>query len=296
MKYRRLGKTELSVSVVGLGTWQLAGVWGKQFAQREVDEIVVRAGELGINFLDTAECYGPDHLSERLIGNAIAGDRDRWCIATKFGHNPGNDLGDENYGAEQVQVQLEASLRALRTDHIDVYQLHSAPDEHFDNDELWTMLDKQVAAGKVRFLGNSIGPRMQRQLAKCGEYGISVIQAPYNALQRRAARFLFPVAREMDLGVIARAPLAMGLLSGTYRPGHVFEDVRALFMKQELIDQRLEAAEQVLRDKPPDMAPATWANAWCLQESQVSTVIPGIKSVDQLEVNALAGEVQLSSP
>jgi aryl-alcohol dehydrogenase-like predicted oxidoreductase len=293
MRYRRLGKTEISVSVIGLGTWQLAGVWGKQFAQEEVDGIFARARELGINFLDTAECYGPDHLSERLIGNALAGDRDRWFIATKFGHNPGNDLGEENYGPEQVQIQLEESLRALRTDYIDVYQLHSAPDEHFDNDALWTMLDKQVQAGKVRFLGNSIGPRMKGQLAKSGEYGISVIQAPYNALQRRAAKFLFPVAREMDLGVIARAPLAMGLLGGKYRPGHVFEDVRALFMKQELIDQRLAAADEVLREKPADMAPATWANAWCLQESLVSTVIPGIKSVAQLEVNALAGGVQL---
>jgi aryl-alcohol dehydrogenase-like predicted oxidoreductase len=164
---------------------------------------------------------------------------------------------------------------------------------HFDNDALWTMLDKQVQAGKVRFLGNSIGPRMQGQLAKSGDYGISVIQAPYNALQRRAARFLFPAARDMDLGVIARAPLAMGLLGGNYRPGHAFEDVRAMFMKQALIDQRLEAAADVLRTRPADMAPATWANAWCLQESQVSTVIPGIKSVAQLEENALAGEVQL---
>ena len=293
MKYRRLGKTELSVSVVGLGTWQLAGVWGKQFAQREVDEIFVRASELGINFLDTAECYGRNHLSERLIGNAIAGDRDRWRIATKFGHNPGNDLGDENYGPEQVQVQLEESLRALRTDYIDVYQLHSAPDPHFDNDDLWTMLDKQVQAGKVRFLGNSIGPRMRQQLAKSGDYGISVIQAPYNVLQRRAEQFLFPLAKDLDLGVIARAPLAMGLLSGKYRPGHVFEDVRAMFMKQEHVDERLEAADEALRDKPSDMAPATWANAWCLQESQVSTVIPGIKSVAQLEVNALAGDVRL---
>lgn len=294
MRYRRLGKTGLSVSVIGLGTWQFAGVWGKQFTQGEVVDIFARARELGINFLDTAECYGPGHLSERLIGNAIVGERERWFIATKFGHNSGNDLGEENYGPAQVKVQLEESLRALRTDYIDVYQLHSAPDEHFDNDELWTMLDKQVQAGKVRFLGNSVGrPAMQQQVERSSEYGISVIQAPYNALQRRAARFLFPIAREMDLGVIARAPLAMGLLSGKYRPGHVFEDVRAMFIKQEQVDQRLEAADEALRDKPSDMAPATWANAWCLQDSQVSVVIPGIKSVAQLEVNAMAGEVQL---
>ncbi|NQX88434.1 MAG: aldo/keto reductase [Halioglobus sp.] len=293
MKYRRLGKTELSVSAVGLGTWQFSGVWGKHFEQCEVDEIFARARELGINFLDTAECYGPNHLAERLIGNAIASDRERWLVATKFGHNPGNGLGDENYGPVQVLIQLEDSLRALRTDYIDVYQLHSAPNEYFDNDALWTMLDKQVDAGKVRFLGNSIAPRMQAQLAKSLDYGIGVIQVPYNALQRRAARLLFPMAQEMDLGVIARAPLAMGLLSGRYRQGHVFEDVRAMFIQQAQVNERLAAAAELLRDKPRSMAPSTWANAWCLQESQVSTVIPGVKSVAQLEMNALAGDVQL---
>ncbi len=291
MQYRRLGRTELSVSVIGLGTWQLSGVWGKQFAQQEVDAIFARAHELGINFLDTAECYGPGHLSERLIGNAILGEREHWLIATKFGHNPGNDLGDENYEPEQVLIQLEESLRALRTDYIDVYQLHSANNAQFDNDALWTLLDKQVQAGKIRFLGNSVGGnQVEHQVARSGEYGISVIQTPYNALQQVAASQVFPAAAEMDLGVIARAPLAMGLLSGKYRPGHVFEDVRAMFLPQKHVDEKLAAADKLLGDKPADMAPATWANAWCLREAQVSTVIPGIKSVAQLEVNALAGK------
>ena len=85
MKYRTLGKTGLSVSVIGMGTWQFGGEWGKTFAQAEVDAMFDRARELGINLIDTAECYG-DHLSESLIGNAIQRDRDKWIIATKFGH------------------------------------------------------------------------------------------------------------------------------------------------------------------------------------------------------------------
>lgn len=294
MQYRRLGRTELRVSAVGVGTWQLSGVWGKAFEQPEVDTIFSRARELGINFIDTAECYGPDHLSERLIGNAISGRREEWIVATKFGHNPGNDLGDDNYRPEQVQIQLEQSLRALQTDYIDVYQLHSAEDRWFDNDELWTMLDKQVTAGKVRYLGNSIGrPGMQHQLLKSREFGISVIQAVYNALKPRAAKTVFPVAEELDLGVIVRAPLAMGLLSGKYRAGHVFDDVRAIFLPREHLDENLGSAHEALQNKPPDMEPATWANAWCLQQPRVGTVIPGIKSLAQLEVNALAGEVTL---
>ncbi|MDG2410698.1 MAG: aldo/keto reductase [Halioglobus sp.] len=292
MQYRRLGRTELSVSAVGVGAWQLAGVWGKSFEQSEVDSILSRAGELGINFIDTAECYGPDHLSERLIGSAITHQRERWIIATKFGHNPGNDLGDENYGAAQVKIQLEDSLRALRTDYIDLYQLHSAPDENFDNDDLWTMLNKQVEAGKIRFLGNSLGrPKMQQQVSRSREFGISVLQTAYNAITRRAAKFVFPVASEMDLGIIARAPLAMGLLSGKYQREHVFDDVRALFLPKNNLNERLDAAHEALKAKPPGMDAATWAIAWCLQNPQVGTVIPGIKSLAQLELNALAGMV-----
>jgi len=294
MQYRRLGSTGLDVSAVGVGTWQLSGLWGKQFEQREVDALFTRARELGINFIDTAECYGPGHLSERLIGNAIAGQREHWIIATKFGHNPANDLREENYGPAQVQVQLEESLRALGTDYIDVYQLHSAPDEHFDNDALWTMLDRQVRAGKVRYLGNSIGnPQQRHQLDKSREYGIRVIQTPYNAVQGKAEQSVFPGAREMDLGVIARAPLAMGLLSGRYHAGHEFNDVRAMFLPRQHIDRTLAAADEALKSRPPGMDPATWAIAWCLQQSVVSTVIPGIKSLAQLEVNALAGTVSL---
>jgi len=295
MHYRRLGKTELSVSVIGIGTWQFAGVWGKRFEQPEVDSILSRARELGINFIDTAECYGYDHLSETLIGNSIAAHRDQWIVATKFGHNHGNDLADGNYRPDQVLIQLEASLRALQTDYIDVYQLHSAANTLFDNDELWTMLNKQVQAGKVRFLGNSIGlPHLQYQAARSREFGISVIQTTYNAVQTKAEQALFPVAAEQDLGVIARTPLASGFLTGKYQPGHVFpsDDVRAM-RPQQGIDREINAAIRVLQDKPADMAAAVWANAWCLKQSPIATVIPGIKSLAQLETNAIAGSLTL---
>ncbi len=295
MKYRRLGKTELSVSVVGVGSWQFAGVWAKHFDQPEVSDILYRARELGINFIDTAECYGFHHRVEEMIGNSLAGQREHWIVATKFGHNHANDLGDGNYRADQVLIQLEESLRALQSDYIDVYQLHSAADALFDNDELWTMLDKQVQAGKVRFLGNSIGlPHLQYQVAKSRDFGISVIQTTYNAVQTKAEQALFPVAEEQDLGVIARAPLASGFLSGNYQPGHVFpgNDVRAMRPQQGL-DREISASLRVLQEKPEEMEPATWANAWCLKQPRVSCVIPGIKSLAQLEMNALAGSVTL---
>tara|TARA_R110002072_G_scaffold7949_3_gene42121 strand:- start:10905 stop:11792 length:888 start_codon:yes stop_codon:yes gene_type:complete len=295
VQYRRLGKTELSVSTVGLGTWQFAGVWGKQFDQREVNRLFSRAAELGINFVDTAECYGLDHLSEQFIGNALAGQRDKWIIATKFGHNSANTLGDENCQPEQVLFQLEASLDALQTDYIDVYQMHSASNDLFDNDELWTMLDKQVQAGKVRFLGNSIGrPNNKFQPKRSLEFGISVIQTIYNLVKTQAEETVFPFAQEQDLGVIARVPLASGFLSGKYQPGHEFDshDVRS-WRPQAGLDKEINAALVALKQKPADLEPAVWASAWCLRQASVATVIPGLKSLEQLELNALSSDISL---
>lgn len=294
MQYRRLGRSELSVSTVGLGTWQLAGFWDKHFTQGDVDRILRRAQELGVNFLDTAECYGAGHSAERFIGNAIAGARDKWIVATKFGHNPENDLDDENFGAAQVLLQLESSLRALRTDVIDVYQMHSGRTQLFENDELWTMLDKQVQAGKIRHLGNSVPPReLERQIPKSREFGISVIQTTYNVVNRLVEAVL-PLITEQDLGLIARTPLASGFLSGAYQPGHEFphSDVRSM-RPQEGRDREIQAALAALGSKPDEMPAATWAGAWCLQEPAVSVIIPGSKSIFQLEQNVAAADVQL---
>jgi len=290
MQYRRLGKTGLEVSVIGIGSWQFGGSWGKTFEQEEVTCILSRASELGINFIDTAECYG-HHVSERLIGEAIKQCREKWFLATKFGHNHQNGLGAANYEPEQVLIQLEESLKALQTDYIDLYQLHSGTKEQLENDALWTMLDKQVQAGKIRFLGNSIGnPNMLLQVQQSQHYGISVIQTIYNAVKRKAEEMVFPIAEQQDLGIIARVPLASGFLTGKYYPGHHFcnNDVRSQ-RPAEGRDNEIQLALDALKEKPADIPSAIWANQWCLQARQVSTVIPGIKSLEQLEMNARAG-------
>ena len=121
-----------------------------------------------------------------------------------------------------------------------------------------------------------------------------MIQTIYNAISTRAEETILPVAEEQDLGVIARVPLASGFLSGKYRPGHVFanNDVRAM-RPQKGLDREINAALRVLQEKPAGMDEVTWANAWCLKQCRISTVIPGIKSMDQLEVNARAGDLAL---
>lgn len=295
MKYRRLGKTELNVSVIGLGTWQFGGEWGQQFGQHEVDAILDKGQELGINLIDTAECYG-DHLSESFIGNYISRrKREDWIIATKFGHHFHERFTRTDvFGAKEVIQQLDASLKALNTEYIDLYQFHSGPDVVFDNDELWSTLDKQIAAGKIRHLGTSIGSNDNlHQTDASTEVNSQVIQVVYNRLDRVPENRVFPSCERQDLGVLARVPLASGYLSGKYKPGAHFDntDVRHRH-DPENTRLKLQEVEKIKRDEVPEgVNMAQWALAWCLRHPAVSAVIPGCKNPAQVESNASAAEL-----
>jgi aryl-alcohol dehydrogenase-like predicted oxidoreductase len=300
MKYRRLGKCGLRVSVVGVGTWQYGGEWGKNFAQDEVDRIVKRAGELGINVIDTAECYG-DHLSETLIGRAIRGERESWVIATKFGHHfRRNFERTQHYSPAEVRDQLEDSLRALDTDYVDLYQFHSGSNESFDQPELWEMLQNQVKLGKIRHVGLSVSPNDNiYQVSKASDAGIRTVQVVYNRLDQQPEEAVLPSCVEQDLGVLARVPLASGLLSGKYRPGAEFnspDDVRSLRDKAE-VQEKLRIVEQLAHTEVPAGVPmAAWALAWCLQNPAITCVIPGCKNVEQLELNVRAADLDTVRP
>lgn len=295
MKYRTLGKTGLDVSVIGIGTWQFGGEWGIQFTQDEVDAILDKGQELGINLIDTAECYG-DHLSESFIGNYIGRrKREDWVIATKFGHHFHERFTRTDvFNADDVLKQLDASLKALNTDYVDLYQFHSGPDQVFDNDDLWTMLDKQVQAGKVRHLGTSIGSNDNlHQTEQSTKVNSQVIQVVYNRLDRKPEERVFPSCEKQNLGVLARVPLASGYLSGKYKPGAVFDntDVRHRH-DPENTRRKLEEVEEIRRNEVPQgVAMAQWALAWCLKNPIVSAVIPGCKNPAQVESNAAASQL-----
>jgi len=296
MKYRRLGRTGLRVSVIGVGTWQLGGEWGKQFEQGEVNAILSRAGEVGINLIDTAECYG-DHMAERLIGGAIQGRRDQWILATKFGHRfTGPFQRDDLYEPAQVQEQLARSLEALRTDYIDLYQFHSGTDPMFDTPGLWETLRGFVDAGAVRHLGISVSSKRAStyQVNTASQVGAEAIQVVYNRINRSAEHEILPSCRRQDLGVLARVPLASGFLSGKYTRTAQFSptDVRAVWQSEQERQRLVEEAEQIRKTEVPDGVPmAQWALAWCLRNPAVSCVIPGCKSVEQVESNAQAADL-----
>ena len=308
MKYRTLGKTGINVSVIGLGTWQFGGEWGKAFGAAEVTAMLATAREVGINLIDTAECYG-DHLSESLIGSALAGGsigrREDWVIATKFGHTFHGHLNrTDDRSASDVARQLEASLRALRTDYLDLYHFHSVRDGEFDNTELRSVLDKAVREGKVRHIGNSIS---NSGAAGDGSYQVdastaahvAAIQIVYNRLDRKPEASILPSAARQGLGVLARVPLASGFLSGKYRADQTSPesfpagDVRRS-QDAGKIAERLREVEQIQRaEVPPGESMARWALAWCLQHAAVSCVIPGCKNVQQVIDNAGAADLDI---
>ncbi len=296
MKYRILGSTGLRVSVIGLGTWQLGGEWGHNFSQAEADAIFDRAAELGINFIDTAECYG-DHVSERLIGDYLnRHDRSRWIVATKFGHHFNRFMDrTDDFSPADVRRQLEASLRALRTETIDLYQFHSGTDALFLNEELWKMLGDFKRAGKIRYLGLSIrGKGSELQAREARRVGAEALQVIYNRLDRRPEELYFPSAQRENLGILCRVPLASGLLSGKYQPGAAFpaNDVRATFDAEKLRRDLAEVERIRQAEVPAGVPMAQWALAWCLRNPAVTAVIPGCKSPAQVEANAAAADLQ----
>jgi aryl-alcohol dehydrogenase-like predicted oxidoreductase len=295
MRYRIFGKTGLSVSVIGLGTWQFGGEWGRDFSQAEADAILDAAADSGINLIDTAECYG-DHLSEKFIGDYLSRrDRSRWIVATKFGHHFNKFMErDEDYSVAGVRAQLEASLKALRVETIDLYQFHSGTDKIFRNEQLWTMLADQKRAGKIRHLGVSILQRgSELQAREAAKFGAEALQVFYNRLDSRAEKIYFPHAQRDNLGVLARVPLASGLLSGKYKAGATFpvNDVRSMF-DAEKMKRDLAEVERLQKEEAPSGVPmAKWAMAWCLRNPIVTTLIPGCKNTEQVKVNASAAEL-----
>ncbi|TFH05522.1 MAG: aldo/keto reductase, partial [Spirochaetales bacterium] len=298
MKYRRLGSTGASVSVVGMGTWQFGGEWGKDFTQDEVNKMFAAARDVGINLIDTAECYG-DHLSEAFIGTALAevfpGEHDSWFIATKFGHKFNAPFTrDTIYDPPGVRGQLEDSLRALKTDYVDLLQFHSGDDAAFGTSGLWEELRRLKDEGKVRHLGISIGSNTNaHQTSQASAAGAQTIQVIYNRLDKAPEAGVFDLCVAQNLGVLARVPLASGFLSGKYKPGATFAagDVRSRRDRDE-VEARLKEVQQIQKDELPDGVPmAEWALAWCLQHPAVTTVIPGCKNVEQVRSNARAADL-----
>lgn len=294
----RLGKSDLQVSRVGLGLWPIAGMTTLGVTERDSLETIQAALDLGINFFDTAYCYGADGVSERLLGIATKACRDKVVIATKCGVHWANDLSRVNDASPQrLKMEFDESLRRLQMDEVDLLYLHS-PDRITPIEESAEALSQIAASGKARYiaLSNATLDETQRFQAVCP---ITAIQPRYNMLQREIESDLVPWCIENDVAVVGYWPLMKGLLAGKIRRDFQFDpnDKRltyAVFQPPQwekaqcLIDEleRIAAVEQ--------LTIAQLVIAWTLAQPGITVTLCGAKRPWQIEETGRAMDVTLS--
>jgi len=297
MEYRELGRTGWKVSAISFGAWAIGSAWGP-VDERDSLAALHRAADLGVNFFDTADVYG----SEPLLARFRKERRDDIHIATKAGRalNPHIASG---YNRQNLTAFVERSLRNLKTEALDLLQLHCPPTEVFYTPEVFGLLDDLVKQGKLRYYGVSV--EKVEEALKAIEYpGVQSVQMIFNIFRQRPAELFFPEARRRKVGVIARVPLASGLLTGKMARDTPFSpnDHRQYNRHGEAFDRGetfsgvdyetgLQAVEELRPLVPPGATLAQLALRWILMFDAVTCAIPGAKRPDQSEVNVRAADL-----
>jgi len=303
MRYRKLGRTGIEVSEIGFGGWGIGGGWGYK-DDEEALRALKRALNLGITFFDTAMGYGNGH-SERLIGQAVAGMRDRVVIATKISPKTSRwpvlpyEPISETFPADWIVECTEQSLRNLNTDYVDVQQLHAWTPPYTEQLEWHEALTRLKQQGKIRAFGvsaNDWDPYGPVGLVQSGL--TDTAQVIYNIFEQRPDEQLLPAALEHDVGIIVRVPFEEGLLTGKMGPDYVFDegDWRAQWLTPERLQEaarRVEALKPFLAEDRPTLA--TLALKFCLSHPAVSTVIPGMRRVTHVAANCAVSDGKLLS-
>jgi aryl-alcohol dehydrogenase-like predicted oxidoreductase len=291
MKLRPFGNTGMQVSEVGLGAWQLANPdWGID-DKNEALRIIQKSLEAGCNFFDTAPGYGGGR-SEELLGEGLKSVRKDVILCTKFSHY-GED-GTPDFDAGNIRPVLEGSFRALQTDYVDILLLHNPPRELMDGrvaPELYEEMEKLKAEGKIREYGVSLDWREEVDIV-VDTTRSKALEVFFNALYQEPLP-AFQKASENGVGIIVKVPLDSGWLSGRYGKGHNFDDIRKRW-PAEVVARRSELVEQFAKLVPEGTSMAHAALQFVLAQPQVSTVIPGAKTVEQALDNFAAAEKQLS--
>jgi aryl-alcohol dehydrogenase-like predicted oxidoreductase len=297
MRYRMLGSTGIKVSEVGFGAWAIGSAWGK-VDDSESLAALHKAVDLGVTFIDTADVYG-DGRSERLIGRLLKERTETIHVATKAGRKLQPHVA-EKYTGRNIQKFAEASLRNLKVDAIDLLQLHCPPTPVYYMPELFEEMDRLVKSGKIRNYGVSV--EKVEEALKAIEYpGVKSVQIIFNMFRQRPAELFFREAAARRIAVIARVPLASGLLTGKMTAGSRFapDDHRYFNRRGQSFDRGetfsgvdfdkgVKAVEELKRIIPFSMTMCQFALRWILMFEAVSCVIPGAKKVSQVEDNCRA--------
>jgi len=300
MQMRTLGRTGRKVSVIGLGAWQLGEAWGTVTAQ-DAHEVLDAAVATGVTMIDTADAYG-DGRSERFIGELLARSAGRdLFVATKMGRRV--EQRPENYNADNFRAWTDRSRSYLGVDSLDLVQLHCPPSPVYADDAVFDALDGLVAAGAIRAYGVSV-ETCAEALAAIRRPGVATVQIILNCFRQKPLDEVLPAATEAGVGIIARVPLASGLLSGKYDETTTFDadDHRTFNRHGESFDVGetfagvpfevgLAAVRELAPLVPDSMSMSQFALRWILDQPGVTTVIPGARNAEQARANAAAAEV-----
>ena len=300
MQFRELGRTGFKVSSISFGAWAIGGTWGL-VVEAESLSALRRAVEMGVNFFDTADVYG-DGISERLIAKLRKESKEEIFVATKAGRrlNPHVASG---YNRQNLTSFVERSLKNLETDALDLVQLHCPPTEVYYQPEVFGIMDDLVSAGKVRHYGVSV--EKVEEALKAIEYpNVKTVQIIFNMFRLRPSELFFEQAKKKKIGILARVPLASGMLTGKMKPDTAFdkEDHRAFNRQGEAFDRgetfsgvdynlALKAVDDLKAICPPGMSMVQFALRWILMFEAVTCAIPGAKRPVQVEENFSASDL-----
>lgn len=299
MEYRQLGNSGTRVSVIGMGTNR----FGNKVEQTAVNQIINAAADLGVNFIDTADVYG-DGASETTLGYALKGQRDKFVLATKVYMKTGT--GPNDYGASRYHILngVEASLRRLQTDYIDLYQMHRW-DTTTPIEETLRTLDDLVRSGKVRYVGASAYAAWQLAKANVlaelrGWVPFVTNQAHYHMLERELEKEVIPCCQAQNIGIIPYFPLAGGFLTGKYKRGEQApagsRGESSPYVQQYMTEANYDKVEKLTAwatERGRNMGDL--AQAWLLAQPQVCSVISGLTRLEHLQQNIHAADWTLTA-
>ncbi len=306
MQFRQLGRTDMRVATVSFGAWAIGGTWGKT-DDNESLAALHRAIDLGVNFIDTADVYGDGHSEQLIARLRKERPRDTIFVATKAGRRLPKQVAS-GYTRANLTEWVDRSLRNLQMDALDLLQLHCPAPEVYDRPDIFAILDDLVKAGKLRYYGVSV--ETAEEAMKAIRYpNVQSIQIIFNMFRLKPAEEFFAAAQASQVGILARVPLASGLLTGKLTAQSTFEadDHRAFNRNGESFDKGetfsgvpyergLEAVEALKAIKPAGMSMAQFALRWILMFDAVTCTIPGAKRPSQAEDNCAAADLPPLSP
>ncbi|MCA9882528.1 MAG: aldo/keto reductase [Anaerolineae bacterium] len=304
MEYRRLGSTGYNVSTISFGAWAIGGSWGSVDDDESLRALHT-AIDHGVNFIDTADVYG-DGRSERLISQVLKERSEEIIVATKAGRRLNPHVAD-GYNRENLTAFIERSLKNLDVDALDIVQLHCPPTEVYYMPEVFGVLDDLKQQGKIKHYGVSV-EKVEEALKAILYPGVETVQIIFNMFRLRPSELFFDMAKKHDIGILARVPLASGLLTGkmTRRTEFADDDHRKYNRHGEAFDKGetfsgldyntgLDAVEEIKKLVPENVSMAQFALRWILMFDAVTCAIPGAKNPKQASDNADAADLPLLS-